>query len=168
MLTKTKAKGANVFAHSMGAFLTMEAIVDAEQKGNFDKTGRLKNIMLAAPDIDIDLFRTQLAELDGKTRKFFILRSDDDNALNFMSRISGGIDRVGSANAAELDGFGVTVIDLSKIDDSKSGSHSKFAGSPEVVQLIGQGLINAGKFGSRSQNLLEELVADLPITVVRN
>ena len=168
ILIKTKANRANIFAHSMGAFLTMEAIVDAELEGRFDSTGRLKNVILAAPDIDIDLFRTQLSALGGNTENFFILTSSDDSALNFLRSISGGINRVGSANAAELYGLGVTVIDLSEIQDSKSGSHSKFAGSPEVVQLIGQGLKNSSRFGSASQTRLEKLVADLPITVVRN
>jgi len=44
----------------------------------------------------------------------------------------------------ELEKLGLTVIDLSGIDDSSSGSHSKFAGSPEMVQLIGAGLNSVG------------------------
>jgi len=53
----------------------------------------------------------------------------------------------------------VTVIDLTEIDDSSSGSHSKFAGSPEVVQLLGNGLNQHSQFERRSAGArLQELI----------
>ena len=168
ILTKTKAKGANVFAHSMGAMLTMEVIVAAELQGGFNKTGRVKNVMLAAPDIDIDVFRSQMSRIKKQKQNLFVLVSKDDSALSFSRRISGGVNRVGSADAEELAEFGVTVIDLSEIDDSASGSHNKFAGSPDVVKLIGQGLNDANRFGPRSQNQLQDLILGLPIQIVVN
>jgi esterase/lipase superfamily enzyme len=168
LLAKTNAKGADVFAHSMGSLLLMEAIVVAEQAGKFNASGRIKTVMLAAPDIDIDLFRSQMSLIRKNQHKLFILTSKDDSALSFSRRISGGVNRVGSADAEELAELGVTVIDLSQIEDSKSGSHSKFAGSPEVVQLIGQGLNNSSRFGTHSTNPLEQMIAGLPILVVKN
>lgn len=140
LISLTRASGFNVFAHSMGSLLTIESIVHADIAGKFDTSGRLNNVMLAAPDIDLDLFKSQLQSLSGRSRNFFVFVSQDDRALGFSRRISGGIVRVGAADAAELAELGVTVIDLSDIEDSASGSHSKFAGSPEVVQLIGNSL----------------------------
>ncbi len=166
LLAKTNALGADVFAHSMGSLLTMEAIVAAEQAGKFNTGGRLKTIMLASPDIDIDLFRSQLSMIRQHNHNIFILTSKDDRALGFSRRVSGGVSRVGSADAAELTDLGVTVIDLSSVDNSKSGSHSKFAGSPEVVQVIGQGLNTSSRFGSGSQNPLKNMIDGLPILVV--
>ena len=122
--------------------------------------------MLASPDIDIDLFRSQLGMIRKDHQKLYVLTSKDDSALSFSRRISGGVSRVGSADAAELADLGVTVIDLSNVDDSKSGSHSKFAGSPEVVQLIGQGLNSSSRFGASSKNPLKNLIDGLPILVV--
>ena len=168
LLVKTNAKGADIFAHSMGSLLLMEAIVVAEQAGKFNASGRLKTVMLAAPDIDIDLFRSQMSLIRKGQHKLFILTSKDDSALSFSRRISGGVTRVGSADAEELAELGVIVIDLSQIEDSKSGSHSKFAGSPEVVQLIGQGLNSSSSFGTTSTNPLEKMIAGLPILVVKN
>ena len=168
IMGRTNARGFNLVAHSMGAFLTMEAIVQAELRGGFNRSGRLRNIMLAAPDIDIDLFRAQLSQIPEKDRVFFIFVSKDDSALGFARTISGGVNRVGAADATELEEFGVTVIDLSAVDDSSSGSHSKFAGSPEVVQLIGQGLQSSSRFGAPSQNQLEELLAGVPIRILGN
>ena len=94
----------------------------------------IDNIILASPDIDLNLFETQLAELPPSiTQKMYLLVSKDDFALaspagsQVVSSVSA------TADTAELERLGVTVIDLSSIEDSSSGSHSKFAGSPEVV-----------------------------------
>ena len=125
--------------------------------------------MLASPDIDIDLFRSQLSLLPPEVlAKMFILVSDNDRALMVSRRLAGGVPRVGAANTAELEDLGVTVIDLSEIDDSSSGSHSKFAGSPEVVRLIGKGLNTTGGLDSKSTPGLDEILAGVPIRIVRN
>jgi esterase/lipase superfamily enzyme len=168
LLAKTNLKGADIFAHSMGALLTMEAIVAAELAGEFNSAGRVKTVTLAAPDIDIDLFRSQLSMIKKDHHRLFVLTSKDDSALNFSRRISGGVSKVGSADSAELAELGVTVIDLSNVKDSKSSSHAKFAGSPEVVQLIGLGLNDSSRFGTKSSSPLESMIAGLPILVVTN
>ena len=49
--------------------------------------------------------------------KMYLLVSQDDKALRLSRRIAGGVPRVGAANTAELEQLGVTVIDLSQIDD---------------------------------------------------
>ena len=156
----------DAFKEDSSGFLTMEAIVDVAQKGQFNRTGRLQNVVLASPDIDIDLFRSQMKEIDTDFDRFFVLLSKDDSALLASRRIAGGVPRVGAADAEELSKLGVTAIDLSKVDDSRTGSHSKFSGSPEVVQLIGQGLNNAPAYGSRRQTVLEQVIGDLPVRVV--
>ena len=148
VLAKTRAADVDLFAHSMGTFLTMEGLVDAQQEGRLGARKTINHIMLASPDIDIDLFKTQLSLLPKVViEKIYVLVSADDAALRVSRRIAGGVPRVGAADTAELEALGVTVIDLSEISDSSSGSHSKYAGSPEVVKLIGAGLASAGNFG---------------------
>jgi esterase/lipase superfamily enzyme len=167
ILSRTRATGIDIFAHSMGSFLTMEGLVDAQQEGRLGKRNTIDSIMLASPDIDIDLFRTQLANLPRPViEKMFLLVSKDDAALRFSRRIAGGVPRVGAANTEELEGLGLTVIDLSEIEDSSSGSHSKFAGSPEVVRLIGAGLNANRQFGETPTPVLGKLLGDLPITIL--
>ncbi len=118
VLTKTRAQDIDIFAHSMGAFLTMEGLVDGAQSGTLGTRGNIQHIMLASPDIDIDLFRTQIAQLPKAfVQKMFLLISADDAALRFSRRIAGGVPRVGAADAQELEQLGVTVIDLSEIND---------------------------------------------------
>ena len=63
ILARTRAEDVDVLAHSMGAFLTMEGLVDAQQSGSLGKRKKIDHIILASPDIDIDLFRTQLGLL---------------------------------------------------------------------------------------------------------
>lgn len=168
ILSKTNASGFDVFAHSMGTLLTMEGMLQSDLQGKLGKQGKLKSVILAAPDIDIDLFKSQLAQLKHGKDKIYVLVSKDDSALRVSRILSGGVDRTGQANAAEVASFGVNVIDLSAIDDSSAGSHSKFAGSPEVVQMIGRGLnANPGAMQG-SQSALGGLIDGLPIEVFRN
>ncbi len=169
ILKGTRAESVDIFAHSMGTFLTMEGLVNAQQLDRLSKSVPIDNIMLAAPDIDIDLFRTQIAVLPPAIReKMYILISDDDSALRFSSRIAGGIPRVGAADALELEPLGVTVIDLSAIEDTTSTSHNKFASSPEVVQLVGEGLNDASTFGGDGPGTLTEFLAGAPIRIFGN
>jgi esterase/lipase superfamily enzyme len=169
ILSRTNARSVNIFAHSMGTFLTMEGLVDAQLAGRLNRGGRIANIMLASPDIDIDLFRTQISLLPKPIiDKMYLLISKDDSALRVSRRIAGGVPRVGAADAADLEKLGVTVIDLSAIEDSSSGSHSKFAGSPEVVQLIGSGLNSAGGLKVGGTPELDQLLSGVPIRILGN
>jgi len=167
ILLRAHADGMDIFAHSMGTFLTMEGLVDAQLEGRLRRDGVIDTIMLASPDIDMDLFRTQIETLPPWIlEKMYVLVSADDRALRVSRLIAGGVPRVGAADTAELEALGLTVIDLSEIDDSSTGSHSKFAGSPEVVQLIGAGLKSAGRFGESSTFALDEILADVPIRIL--
>jgi esterase/lipase superfamily enzyme len=170
ILARTGAESVEIFAHSMGSFLTMEGLVDGAQTGRLDRrASRINHIVLASPDIDLDLFRTQLGELPPSIReKMFLLVSADDGALRASRLIAGGVPRVGAADAEELEKLGVTVIDLSQIEDSSSGSHAKFAGSPEVVQLLGQGLNRVGRFGDQNTPSLDQILAGAPIRILGN
>ena len=163
LLSRTNAAGFDIFAHSMGSMLTVEAIVQASIAGEFDPKGRLDNVMLASPDIDLDLFKSQLEYLAEKDRNFFVFVSQDDKALGFARRISGGIVRVGAADAETLEPLGVNVIDLSLIQDSASGSHSKFAGSPDVVQLIGSSLKDDHYKDTENRTTLVEVLDGVPV-----
>ncbi len=167
LLASTGAESFDIFAHSMGTFLTMEGLVDAAQTGRLGTRGTIDQIVLASPDIDIDLFQTQIAQLPpAVVDRMYILISSDDSALRVSRRIAGGVPRVGAADIAQLEGLGVTVIDLSQIEDSSSGSHSKFAGSPEVVRLIGAGLNTTGGFNDATGPSLGDMLNGVPIRIL--
>lgn len=163
-LSQAGAESYDVFAHSMGGFLLMESAVLARDLPRDHMRLHTANVMLAAPDIDIDLFRAQLEAIDDdREPPLFVFVSKDDSALRFSQRISGGVTRVGRADAETLAELGVNVIDITEIDDSSSGSHSKFAGSPEIVQLIGNGLKSDKFDDSPGIPTLIELLDGVPI-----
>jgi esterase/lipase superfamily enzyme len=170
ILERTGAENVEVFAHSMGTFLTMEALVDGAQTGRLNRrASSINHIVLASPDIDLDLFRRQLGELPLPIReKIYLLISKDDGALRASRVIAGGVPRVGAADAEELGKLGVTVIDLSEIDDSTSGSHTKFVGSPEVVRILGVGLNQVGTFGAQDMPGLNRILVGTPINILWN
>jgi esterase/lipase superfamily enzyme len=169
ILTRTRAESFDILAHSMGTFLTMEGLVDAQQSGRLGTRGQIDQIVLASPDIDIDLFKTQIALLPRSVvDRIFILVSKDDSALRISRRLAGGVERVGAADADDLDELGVTVIDLSEIEDSSSGSHSKFAGSPEVVKLIGAALNSGATIDGGTVPGIQSLLQNVPIRILGN
>ena len=131
-----------VMAHSMGTWLAMEAL---RQMAIRDKhvASKIRNVILAAPDLDVDVFGRQISEIGPKGPKFTIFTSQDDRALLVSRRIAGNVDRLGQIDPATepyrsaLEKLGISVIDLTKMKSGDSLNHGKFAESPEVVKLIG-------------------------------
>ncbi|SFB32475.1 Esterase/lipase superfamily enzyme [Rhizobium sp. NFR07] len=139
-------KEITVLGHSMGTWLTMEAL---RQMGIRDGhvNGKIRNVILASPDIDIQVFAKQFVEMGKPAPKFTIFVSQDDRALAFSSLITGKVSRLGAIDPSRepyrsrLDEAGITAIDLTQVKTGDNLNHGKFAESPEVVQLIGQRLM---------------------------
>ena len=98
-------------------------------------------MVLASPDIDVDIFKKQMSRYGKPDKPFVVLLSADDKALRFSSLIAGKKARVGDdANADELAALGVTVVDLSATRSGDKLNHAKFADNPVLVQLLGERL----------------------------
>ncbi|KQY40620.1 MULTISPECIES: alpha/beta hydrolase [Rhizobium/Agrobacterium group] len=139
-------KDITILAHSMGTWLAMESIRQmAIRNGGLPK--KIENVILASPDIDVDVFSRQWNELGKHKPNFTIFVSQDDRALALSRYISGDVQRLGQINPAEepykskLEKAGITVVDLTKVKSTDRLNHGKFAESPEIVQLIGQRLV---------------------------
>jgi esterase/lipase superfamily enzyme len=139
-------KDITILAHSMGTWLAMESL---RQMGIRDGhvNPKIHNVILASPDIDIQVFAKQYVEMGTPRPKFTIFVSQDDRALAASSFITGRVARLGGINPAEepyrsrLEKAGITAIDLTKVKSGDSMNHGKFAESPQIVQLIGQRII---------------------------
>jgi esterase/lipase superfamily enzyme len=142
MLSRTPGiKSIDIIAHSMGNWLAMETLRQLAIGGNRDLNGKLGYVVLASPDIDVDIFKKQMARYGKPDRPFVVLLSADDKALRFSSLIAGKEARVGDdANADELAALGVTVVDLSATQGGDKLNHAKFADNPVLVQLLGERL----------------------------
>lgn len=158
VLSRTRGKRLDIVAHSMGNLLTVEAIRQLALERRFNAGGRINSVVLAAPDIDVDLFRRQLSAVKVGEPPVYVLVSDDDEALAISSRIAGNVPRVGDADPATLEPLGVDVIDLSAVKDREAIHHTKFANAPEVVQLIGTSILA----GAHPAGAAEEAVIRIP------
>lgn len=122
-----------VFAHSMGAWLAMEALRQMRIGGNNGALGRLR-VILAAPDIDIDLFRTQLDAIGPLARPLVLLVTPEDRILRLSAEIGGGRRRVGTLSAGDplvaeaAKKKGVIVIDVSAAEGKNALNHDRYIG----------------------------------------
>lgn len=132
-------KEINVLAHSMGNWVTMEAL-----RGRSIRTGRLgrkiKHVFLVAPDVDFDVFQKQIGRIGSPRPRFVLFVSQDDSALRISEIIWGGEERLGKIDPeAEptrtiLAQEQITVFDLTKL---KGDSHSRaFDDITEVMVMV--------------------------------
>ena len=152
-----------IMGHSMGAWLVMESLRQmAIRRGHLPSN--IHNVILASPDIDVDVFRTQWLALRQPDAQFTIFVSRSDRALALSRRFAGSVDRVGqidinsAAYYAAIERSGITVIDLTDLRSGADGlNHSKFAQSPEVVRLIGTRLIAGQQIDDADASLGERI-----------
>lgn len=136
----------SVLAHSMGNWVTLEALRQMSIR-NRGIAPKIANVMLASPDVDVDVFRTQIEEMEGRRPKFTLFVSQDDRALAFSRRVWGSTARLGAIDPdsepyrSELEAAKITVLNLTKLRTGDKLNHGKFAESPEVVKLIGSRLV---------------------------
>lgn len=132
-LTKDRAAGEVViFGHSMGGWLVVEALRQLKLEGRDDVLNKM-NVILAAPDIDSDLFRTQMNVIGKLPHPMIILVAKDDRALEASKILSASTARVGrldvdnpNVQQAALEA-GITLIDITQLQSTDSANHSRFA-----------------------------------------
>ena len=131
-----------VLGHSMGAWLTAESLRQLRMTGRNATINRLA-VVLAAPDIDVDVFRTQMKVIGPLTPPMTVLVSRDDKALAFSSRITGTRKKLGSidvddprvqesARAAK-----VRVIDISSLNAPDGLNHDGFVTLGTLYSRLG-------------------------------
>ncbi len=132
----------SVLAHSMGGWLAMETFRQIGIR-NRQISHKIRNLMLAAPDIDVDVAAEQARSFGPKPPRISLFVSRDDRALRASRLFWGSRDQLGAIDPGQepyrtnLERFGVNVIDLTDVSSPDSTGHGKFAQSAEVVRLIG-------------------------------
>jgi esterase/lipase superfamily enzyme len=129
----------HILAHSMGTWLTMETLRGAALSGSANLHGKLGNVMLAAPDIDLSVFKQQIARLDPS--HFSVYVSKDDRALQVSAGLQGdrrlgALDPTSDRDRDLIEGLGIGVYDISDLSSNLIG-HDNYANSPQVVRQIG-------------------------------
>ena len=160
MVGREKAvSGMMLFAHSMGNWLTMETLRGAVIGNNKAVTDRLNLAVLAAPDVDLDVFRSQIARLGGLQKKFILYASNDDYALRISSKLAGGKLRAGdTTDTAVFEAIGVQAHNLSGVEGGVGKNHGKAFGDSETITSIG-GLLSASA-GAPPRHAGPNIIAD--------
>ena len=136
-----------ILAHSMGNSLALETLRQmAIRDGRV--TPKIRNVLLAAPDVDVDLAREAIIDMGPRANRpaFTLFVSQDDRALAVSRRVWGSEARLGAIDPdqepyrTQLERANFRVLDLTKLKAGDALNHGKFAESPEVVQLIGKRL----------------------------
>ena len=136
-------KEVTIVCHSMGCFLTLEALHSRALRAG--KIGdKVKNVLLVAPDVDINLFRTQMREMGSGRPRFSLFLSQDDGALKLSKSNSGGVTRLGDVDPdqepykSDFQREGILVFDLTNL---RGGAHSRaFEKVTSVMGIIEQRL----------------------------
>lgn len=130
-----------VFGHSMGGWLVMEAVRQLRLQGRNDVISHLQ-IVLAAPDIDTDVFRKQLEIIGRLSSPLTVLVSKDDRALQASSLIGGDVQRVGALDVEEpglqeaAAKAGIQFIDISNLDASDPLNHDRYAALAALIPQL--------------------------------
>jgi esterase/lipase superfamily enzyme len=152
-----------VMAHSMGNWIMIEALRQMSIR-NGRVLPKIKNIIMAAPDLDVDVFRSQFLSINSPRPRFTLFVSRDDSVLSLSRLLGGGIDRLGDINPdvepykSKLAAAEITVIDLTKLKVGEGSNHGKFAESPEIVRLIGQRLVEGQEVTNSELSLGERII----------
>jgi esterase/lipase superfamily enzyme len=153
----------SILAHSMGNWLTLEALRQmAIRNGRIP--AKIENVMMAAPDVDVDVFREMIARMGEPRPSFTLFVSQDDRALAVSRKVWGSTARLGAIDPenepykTELSENAIQVIDLTKLDTGDPTHHAKFAESPEIVRSIGVRLAEGQTMTDSRVGLGEQIV----------
>jgi len=131
----------DLVAHSMGSLATMEALRQLAITNDPNLGGKLADVILASPDIDADVFKSQIQRMGKPKMNMVILSSRNDRALDLSGLIAGRRERLGAVlNAEEFAKLGVTVVDVTGMQAGDPLNHTKFADNPALVKLLGVAL----------------------------
>lgn len=125
----------NIVAHSMGTMLALETLRMFRAEGGEMLMSRIGAIVLASPDMDIDLFTQAVERLGPDARKITVISSTKDRALALSSQLAGGVVRAGAASRDRLEELGVRVADASAFGEGFL-NHDLFLSNKDVQQVI--------------------------------
>jgi esterase/lipase superfamily enzyme len=132
IVKESQAQSVNLIAHSMGNRALAAALREIELELR-DQSRLFNQVILAAPDIDADEFRSTIAPAMQRTaRRLTLYASSRDDAL-LASQLLHRSPRAGDAGQGLVVVPGIDTIDVTAIDSSPWG-HSYYGSSDPVLQ----------------------------------
>jgi esterase/lipase superfamily enzyme len=158
----------NLLAHSMGNWVALEALRGRSMRGGQTaasiRADKLKNVMLVAPDVDVDVFRAQIQRMGAARPRIALFVSQDDSALRLSKVIADGAPRLGDIDPtqepyrSELERDKILVFDLTKLAAAGDDAHGRaFDEVTSVMGMIRQRLSEGQTLTDRGANLGDQL-----------
>ncbi|MBL9051908.1 MAG: alpha/beta fold hydrolase [Tabrizicola sp.] len=163
LLNEVAASGARevvIVAHSMGAFLTMETLRQMALRDGSHALDRIAGVVLIAPDLDLDVFRSQARDIGELPQPFVVFGSSRDRVLGLSATLSGSEARLGNmSGVADIADLKVTYLDTTAYNTG--AGHLNLGENPALLALFGGiiGIDQAFRADARSRvGLLPGLV----------
>jgi esterase/lipase superfamily enzyme len=137
VVRETGARSVSVIAHSMGSLPLLNVLRDLGP--SLPPGVRLNELILAAPDVDRDVFANLVSAIRGYGRGITLYCSANDRAMVVSRQVAGGVPRAGDVPA---DGPvilpGVDTIDVTETStDLLALNHSLYAEKGALLNDIG-------------------------------
>lgn len=132
----------NIVAHSMGTMLAVEVLRQLYDRRGASAVRKFGAVVLAAPDIDIDVFSASINRIGPLKGRITVLVASTDRALDMMRRMSGGVTRVGTVEAQKIQALGLRVIDASQVGVG-AVNHDLFLSNAKVRDQVRQAIDEA-------------------------
>lgn len=122
----------DLIAHSMGNLVAVDALANSAAT---QSPTAIAQFIMAAPDVDRDMFIQDIAGVKKVTRGLTLYASKNDKALQLSKRIAGDIPRAGDVpTGGPIVLPGLSTIDVSAIGDEMFGlNHNAFATTRNVL-----------------------------------
>ncbi len=139
-----------IVGHSIGGLLVVETLRQVALTAPQDVDRLFGTVVLISPDIDLDLFKMQAAEIGRMPQPFVIFGSQKDRALGLSAKLTGKQARLGNISTVEMIGdVEVTFFDVTEF--SQGGmNHFVVGTSPAAISLISKLADPKSRFDQRT------------------
>ena len=136
IVQRSGAQSVNLIAHSMGNRALTAALRELQLQLR-NETELFNQIILAAPDVDAEIFRRDLAPALVRTARHVTLYASSNDQALAASKTVHGYARAGESGADLVVLPGIETVDVSALDTSLLG-HSYYGSSNPILLDIGQ------------------------------
>lgn len=157
-LKKAGARRIVLAAHSMGSVLAMEALRQIEIRSPNWSEQNLGGVILMSPDLDLDVFRSQINQFKTVPEPFVVFVSRKDTILNISKRIRGthSRERLGSLSSVDLVAdLPIEIVDTTPFSKNAESGHFVTATSPALLAMLNKAQATERAFGARPQPVIE-------------
>jgi esterase/lipase superfamily enzyme len=158
----------NLLAHSMGNWVALEALRGRSIRGGQTsasiRADKLKNAMLVAPDVDVDVFRAQIQRMGAARPRIALFVSQDDSALRLSRTIADDAPRLGNIDPtqepyrSELERDKILVFDLTHLATAGDDAHGRaFDDVTSVMGMIRRRLSEGQALSDQGTDLGDQL-----------